>query len=276
MTSPWELVAANGEHSTTIVIAAPYIKEDSLRRLLDISSAVLSLTCVTRWSPSDLRAGVSDASVREVVIERGGTFLLHPTLHAKYYRFNDAVLIGSANLTGPGLGLVTNANLEILSPPSSAFDSMEFERLLLSQSRVVSDSEYEVWKSIPVEPRSPAVVPESLVLAWRPLTRDPEDLWLVYSEEEEHGLPESVLQQAAHDLSAILAPRGLDRGTFSAWVSSALLASPFVSDVSSIPIGAEPTAFIQLGDSWNMTPGEARYAAETVHNWQSYYSLMNS
>ena len=134
MISPWELIASSGDNATTVVIAAPYIKEDSLRRLLDISSTVLSLTCVTRWGPADLRAGVSDASVREVVIDRGGTFLLHPTLHAKYYRFNNTVLIGSANLTGPGLGLATKANLEILSPPSSDFDSMEFERVLLSQS----------------------------------------------------------------------------------------------------------------------------------------------
>lgn len=276
MISPWELIASSGENATTVVIAAPYIKEDSLRRLLDISSTVLSLTCVTRWGPADLRAGVSDASVREVVIDSGGTFLLHPTLHAKYYRFNNAVLIGSANLTGPGLGLATKANLEILSPPSSDFDSMEFERVLLSQSRAVPDSEYEVWKSIPVEPQSPSVVPESLVLAWRPLTRDPEDLWLVYSGEEGNGLPESVLQRVAQDLSSISAPKGLDRATFSAWVSSALLASPFVSDVRLIPVDAEPTAFIQLGESWNMAPGQARYAAETVHNWQSYFSMMNS
>ena len=273
MTSPWDLVRSGAAGATTAVLAAPYIKENTLLRLLNNASRLVSLTCVTRWSPGDISAGVSDAPARELVVGKGGTFLLHPTLHAKYYRFDDMVLIGSANLTNSGLGLASNSNLEILSPPSDDFDSMAFERLLLSQSRVVSDAEYAVWQSIPVKAQSPVVVPESFILSWRPLTRDPGDLWLVYSDETGNSLPESVVQQAAQDLSAILAPEGLERGAFSMWVSSALLASPFVSDVRSIAVDAEPTAFIQLGQSWDMTPGDARYAAETVHNWLSYYSL---
>ncbi len=275
MTSPWELVTSKAVDSTTVVIASPYIKEDSLQRLLDISSQVLSLTCVTRWSPTDLRAGVSDASAREIIVKRGGSFLLHPALHAKYYRFDDEVLIGSANLTGSGLGLVANPNLEILFPPSNAFNLLEFERILLSKSRIVTDSEYERWTSIPVKTQSPVVVPESLILAWRPMTRDPEDLWLVYSEKQEDDLPEEILKKIDYDLSAVLAPPNLDHSTFSAWISSAFLASPFVSDVLNISDDAGPKAFIQLGESWDMSPGDARYAAETVHNWKRYYSIEN-
>ena len=179
------------------MLAAPYIKEDSLRRLLDAAPRLASLTCITRWSPSDLSVGAADAAIRGLVIGRGGSFLLHPTLHAKYYRFDDVVLIGSANITGAGLGLVSNPNLEILSPPSDEFDSVAFERILIAQSRVVSDAEYAVWQSIPVKTQSPVVIPESLALTWRPVTRDPEDLWLVYAGATEPGLSGSVCQQAA-------------------------------------------------------------------------------
>ncbi len=273
MSSPWDLVRYGATDAATAVLAAPYIKENTLLRLLNNASRLISLTCVTRWSPADISAGVSDAPVRELVVGRGGTFLLHPTLHAKYYRFDDVVLIGSANLTDSGLGLASHSNLEILSPPSDDLDSVAFERLLLSQSRPVSDAEYAVWQSIPLKIQAPVVNPESFILSWRPLTRDPGDLWLAYSDEAGSTLPESVVQQAAQDLSTILAPAGLDPGAFSMWVSSALLASPFVSDVRSIAVNAEPTAFIELGQSWDMTPGDARYAAETVHNWLSYYSL---
>ena len=273
MSPPWDLVRSGVADAATAVLAAPYIKEHTLLRVLSQASRMMSLTCVTRWSPGDLSAGVSDASVREHVIGRGGRFLLHPTLHAKYYRFDDVVLIGSANLTQSGLGLTSNPNLEILARPAGDFDRVGFERSLLRQSRVVSDAEYAVWQSIPVREEAPVVVPEPLVLTWRPETRDPEDLWLVYSEGPSAMLPESVLRQAAHDLSRVLAPPGLHQDGFRAWVSSALLASPFVSDVRGIAVDAEPTAFIELGECWSMTPGEARYAAETVHNWLSYGSL---
>ena len=270
MTIPWDLVRSSAVEATTAVVAAPYIKENTLVRLLNSASRLASLTCVTRWSPGDLRAGVSDASVREQVIRRGGTFFLHPTLHAKYYRFDDVVLIGSANLTNPGLGLASKSNLEILTPASDDFDSLAFEQLLLDQSRLVSDAEHAMWQSIPVDVQSPVAVPESPVQTWRPETRDPRDLWLVYSGETAHALPENILQQTATDLSLISAPPGLDHHAFSVWVSAALLASPFVADVRSIPLDSEPRAYIQLGESWEMSPGDARYAAETVHNWLSF------
>ena len=271
MTSPWDLVISHAAGAASVVLAAPYIKEASLRRLLDAAPHIVSLTCVTRWSPSDLAAGASDAAVRGLVVSRGGSFLLYPTLHAKYYRLDDMVLIGSANITDSGLGLAPNSNLEILSPPSDEFDSLAFERALLDQSRVVSDAEYAVWQSIPLVARSHVTLPESLILTWRPVTRDPEDLWLVYAGAAESPLPESIRRQATQDLSTVMAPLGLTRDAFSTWISAALLASAFVSEVRSISADAEPRAFIQLGDSWNMTPGDARYAAETVRNWLAYY-----
>ena len=274
MTSPWDVVISHATDAGHAVLAAPYIKEDSLRRLLEAAPRIVSLTCVTRWSPYDLAAGASDAAVRGLVLNRGGSFLLHPTLHAKYYRFDDVVLIGSANITASGLGLTLNPNLEILSPPSDNFDADAFERFLLGQSRVVSDDEYAVWQSIPIVARSPAAIPESLISTWRPVTRDPKDLWLAYIGATEPALSESVHRQAAQDLSSVMVPSGLSRHAFSAWVSAALLASPFVSDVRSISADAEPQAFIQLGEAWNMTPGDARYAAETVRNWHSYYLAM--
>ena len=214
MTSPWDLVISDADGTTSAVLAAPYIKEASLRRLLDAAPRIVSLTCVTRWSPSDLAAGASDAAVRGLVVSRGGSFLLHPTLHAKYYRLDDVVLIGSANITDAGLGLAPNSNLEILSRPSDEFDSVAFERALLDQSRVVSDAEYAVWKSIPLVARPGVALPESLILTWRPVTRDPKDLWLVYAGGTTPALSESVRQQAVQDLSAVIAPPGLDRDAF--------------------------------------------------------------
>ncbi len=273
MTSPWDLVVSNAQGATNAVLVAPYIKEDCLRQVLGAIPHLDSLTCVTRWSPSDIAAGVSDVSVRSLVLSHGGAFLLHPTLHAKYYRFDRVVLVGSANITLTGLGLASSPNLEILTSPSETFDADAFEARLLGQSRVISDAEYaNVWQTIQVKGRTALTLPESQVLNWRPATRDPNDLWLVYTDDTGVPLLDSVRQQAINDLTAINVPHDLDRHAFSAWVSSALLSSPFVSDVCSISSDEEPSVFIDLGETWGMAPGAARHAAETVRNWLSHYS----
>ncbi len=97
-----------------LVIAAPYIKADALATVLADASPVASLICITRWNPYDIAVGASDTECRTIVTERGGSFRLHPSLHAKYYRIDDTVLIGSANLTSSAMGWSPQSNLEIL------------------------------------------------------------------------------------------------------------------------------------------------------------------
>ena len=58
-----------------------------------------------------------------MVVERGGSFKLHARLHAKYYRFDDRVLVGSANMTASGLGYRHRGNLEILCEPGPTVPS---------------------------------------------------------------------------------------------------------------------------------------------------------
>ena len=253
------------------MLAAPYMKQASIKGILDSAPCIESLTCITRWSPSDFAFGASDAAVRELIVNRGGAFLLHPTLHAKYYRFDDLILIGSANITASGLGLASKSNLEILTSPSVKFNSMAFERVLLSRSRNVTDAEFAVWQTFPILPDQLGAKPEPFVLPWRPLTRDPQDLWLVYTGDTGTTLTASVRQQAKTDLSAVKVPPGMDFSLFASWMTASLLASPFTYEVQSISKDSEPGAFIQLGESWNMSPGDARYAAETVRNWLSFY-----
>ena len=69
--------------------------------------------CFTRWTPLDIQVGASDIACRTLIKNRGGSFRLHNQLHAKYYRVDDYVLIGSANLTQSGLGFSNSPNLEI-------------------------------------------------------------------------------------------------------------------------------------------------------------------
>ena len=118
---PWDLVEAYAVDSQDVFVAAPYIKRETLAPLLDLVNRDAKLVCVSRWRRKEIALGVSDRECRELVVERGGEFRLHQALHAKYYRFGNVVLTGSANLTGAGMGYSPWPNLEILCPPWAGF-----------------------------------------------------------------------------------------------------------------------------------------------------------
>ena len=91
-----------------LLIAAPYLKADALARILAEVSADASLTCITRWQPHDIAAGASDIQCRIIVCDRGGSFRLHPSLHAKFYRADDPNIREQA---GTGLGLAMTSQI---------------------------------------------------------------------------------------------------------------------------------------------------------------------
>ena len=273
MTLPWASLAELVPEASELVLAAPYIKERTLSDLLSLTGGPTSLTCVTRWLPGDIAMGISDVLVRQLILERGGDFRLHPSLHAKYYRCDGYVLIGSANLTEPGMGLGASPNFEILALADRSFDASRFERDLLVQSRPITDAEYEIWASIRVERQKPAIHPEGAALSWRPLTRNPEDVWLVYSGNNHGVVSPPVRESAGFDLDGLMIPPELDRDGFAVWVSAVLLSSPFVCYVRSLAEGQDGEEFIRVSDDWRMAPADARYAAETARSWLAHFGL---
>ena len=175
MIAPWDTLMRSCRGSRHAMIAAPYMKEDALSRLLEALAPDATLVCVTRWKPDDLLVGASDVACRTLVLQRGGSFLLHPRLHAKFYRFDSQVLIGSANLTSAGMGYRSPANLEILCAPEASYDAEAFERELIRGSHAVSDDEFEGWSAIAQLPRpgTGSIAPPELLTEWRPATPQP-------------------------------------------------------------------------------------------------------
>ena len=274
MTSPWERLVALTWGATEAVIAAPYIKEHSLRRLLEQLTQLEQFICVTRWQARDIATGVSDTAVRGLVRSFGGTFRLHPGLHAKYYRFDDEVLVGSANLTDAGLGVGRIRNFEILARPGGGFDSVAFEQQLMAGSREIDDGEFAAWDAIAVIETDVRAGPDSGMLDWYPVTRDPMDLWQFYFGNREL-LSSERKRSAEADLLVLGAPEDLDPHGLRNWVMAGLLSSSFVADVRRISSADEPQAFLQLGDDWGFEPGAARYAAETVRTWLAYFQAFS-
>lgn len=256
-----------------LVIAAPYIKSDALNRILADVSPTACLTCVTRWTPHDLTAGASDTECRTIITERGGLFRLHPALHAKYYRSDDEILIGSANLTFTALGWSSFSNREILCRPGDDFDASAFEKNLLDESREISDDEYDRWNSITqvraLNYRAPAE-DQRLLDGWRPVTRDPRNLELAF-----HGQINDIAssdEQLAvkRDLQSLAIPPGFSNEQVRLWVSTCFLAAPFTNSVIKLQ-GIDATDRVRiLADTHGLSLTDARREMQTVENWLAY------
>ena len=256
-----------------VVIAAPYIKANALSRVLANVSAGISPVCVTRWQVQDIAMGASDVECRTIVNEFGGVFKLHPTLHAKYYRADEKVLVGSANLTYSALGWSAEPNLEILSTAGADFDANAFEQQLLDDSREISNKEFARWQSIESIGFQDALLSASKSShfdKWCPLTRNPENFLLAYK-----GLIDDVAstdeQQAAlQDLDALQVPVDLTDEQVENWVSRCLLASQFVQAVLQMQNVDVIAATNSLANTYNLNVTDARRSIETVQIWHRF------
>lgn len=265
---PWDALERLARGADEAVLVAPYIKADTLRRVLAFTSEKAQLTCVTRWQRADISAGVSDVACRTLIVDRGGRFLLNQRLHAKYYRFEKSVLIGSANLTASGMGYGASSNLEILYEPGFGFDSDAFEETLLEGARDVTDSEFERWKNLERIPVAVTVVTQSEDPSeWMPMTREPVHVWLVYRGDVAAVVSHDERLRAARDLRVLSLPPNLDRPGFDAIVGAELLSSAAIADVMRTDGLSDEIAWTQLADKWRTTRREAQRFRETAWNW---------
>ena len=262
-----------------LVIAAPYIKVGALTMALANVSSTASLICVTRWNPHDLAVGASDAECRTIVTERGGSFRLHPSLHAKYYRIDDAVLVGSANLTNSAMGWSSQSNLEILCRPGNDFDGDAFEKSLLGDARVISDDEFERWESITriTTHKQPTInADQPLLDTWRPATRAPANLELAYQGRIDDVASSDEQLAARSDIQTLMIPPDLSIEQVRMWASTCLLAAPFTNGVIQLQGMDSPERSRILAETYGLGITEARRDMETVENWIAFFIPENS
>ena len=259
-----------------LVIAAPYIKMDALNTVLKDARSIISLVCVTRWRPEDLIVGASDTGCRTLVTKQKGSFRLHPSLHAKYYRIDEVVLVGSANLTSSAMGWTLQPNLEILCRVDDDFDAHRFERELLRDSREISDAEFARWEAlVEMDERSNSAISgaQPLLDAWRPATRDPGNLELAYQGRESEIASFDEQRAARRDIQVLSIPPGLTNDAVRAWISTCLLAAPFANSVIRLDDSDTQNAVGLLAETYGLGATEARRGMETVQNWLSFLAL---
>lgn len=266
------LVEIISRASRECVFVAPYIKEKTLHRLLDACRAELPVRVVTRWRLDELALGVSDIGVWLQLAERPNAQLwLSPTLHAKYYRADETVSVGSANLTDAALGWSANSNLEILVGIQDRDTLSGFELQLFATSMRVDEHIYERFAEAlakfpePVHQPIPDISLGDIggtFTEWRPSLRHPEDLYRFYSGDVEE-LTYAARAAASVDLAALQPPPGLVEESFKHWISLQLIQHPDLQAVREFVTHSR-----RFGEMRSLFAG--RGAVDSARAWQTW------
>ena len=239
-----ELIRAANDR---VVIAAPYIKSPTLRRLLDaVPETVSECICVTRWLPEDIASGVCDLEILDDLAQaRGGRLLVHPHLHAKYYSNGRQSLVGSANLTARGLGWHTPSNVELLVALPAEFAGLaEWEEALIS-SAVPAAPELQERLRVQAEklneeqvihhvPEVEGGIEEVNTVLWIPQCPTPERLWQVYCGNGADTMVSSAFEAAKTDIAALSLPPGLTQELFNAYMRGILKQMPLLIHIDKL------------------------------------------
>lgn len=213
-----------------VLLVAPYIKRGALTRILDRCPSAAAIRVVTRWRIDEIALGVSDLEVWPLLRERGNAEIwLQPTLHAKYYRADDRIALGSANLTDAALGWSKSPNLEILEDMGEAYlGRAAFEASLYRNATRVDELLYRSFEVALATFPKPKITPcptveyETTFVDWRPVLRFPADLFAYYSGDRDL-LTSAAREVAAGELLALQPPPALSEEAFNSWVRLAIL-----------------------------------------------------
>ena len=222
-----ELVDLFSGAQSEATIIAPFIKAGVVKRLIQNLAPGVVLSCITRWHPHEIKSGVSDLEVWDVLqVHQPSSLSLIPTLHAKFYRADDRYALGSANLTNAALGWSARPNIELLI--SGEVDQLlwDWESSLVSQATRVDESLVKFFARLVDDlPNDDYIFMESYldagsygnneydtsghdIISWLPITRYPEHLYKVYIGDTE-GLSAGARESAMHDLLVLALPKRL-------------------------------------------------------------------
>lgn len=131
-----------------VFIAAPYVKMGIVKKLNFPEELAVKVTFVCRWKLDDVLTGATDIGVYPLLRDQGIRVLLHPNLHAKYYRSDNRILMGSANLTSNGLLNDETSSLEALTFLLQNSATVNFESKLIQESVELDDELFSEYLAI--------------------------------------------------------------------------------------------------------------------------------
>ena len=168
-----------------IFIAAPYVKVCIVKKLNFPEELATKVTFVCRWKLDDVLTGSTDIGVYPVLRDQGIRVLLHPNLHAKYYRSDSRILLGSANLTSNGLMNDDTSSLEALTFLLKNQATVNFESKLIRESVEVDDALYSEYLAI-LNAQTISEQFSEINFYWPTFTSF-EEAWSLYSQDHSSG-----------------------------------------------------------------------------------------
>jgi len=97
----------------SLLLSSAFIKLKALEELSEKINSNVEVSIVSRWKKQDILVGASDVEVYEYCRDRGWRFGVDQNFHGKLYLIDELqIFLGSANLTGNGLGFNSSPNYE--------------------------------------------------------------------------------------------------------------------------------------------------------------------
>ena len=279
-----ELIELLSGARSEATIVAPFMKAPVVKRLMQNLAPGVVVSCITRWHPHEIKYGVSDLEVWDVLrAHQPSSLSLIPTLHAKFYRADDRYAIGSANLTNAALGWSAQPNVELLISGEVDQVLRDWESFLLSQATRVDESLVRFFERLVDHlPNDDFVLTEHYpgtessleeeydtpnleVHSWLPMTRYPEQLYKVYLGHTEE-LSAGARESAKSDLLALAVPKGLGADGFEVSVAAILLQMPVVHQIDQFL--AQPRSFGAVRDFLGALPEYPQHRDPST-DWQT-------
>ena len=127
-----------------LIVICPYIKLDALKALLSHVPKSVDITVIVRWRISDLVSGSSDLEIYKELISAGHKLRIHHDIHLKVLiKDKTSLLLGSANITNPGMGLGKKFNIEAITILDVEINELETFLKILKASVFVDEELYK-------------------------------------------------------------------------------------------------------------------------------------
>lgn len=124
-----------------LIILCPFIKKSALETVLGELSENIKLTVVVRWRIEDIVFGSSDLEIYPLLKKLNHKLYINRDIHLKVLvKDKKEIFLGSANITGSGLGLIKNPNIEAVSISDLEEGSL-YEIFKILKSSVIVDDE---------------------------------------------------------------------------------------------------------------------------------------
>ena len=272
----------------TVTIVSPFIKRTALERACAEVDPCRTVGIFTRWLPIEVALGVSDLSVYDWAMDRGNTeiFLLRE-LHAKAYITGERAVVGSANLTGRGMGWVPNCNLELLvevprqTPEVAALMDLLLTRAMPATSTIrktIAEAAERIGDQVPLNQLTADADLSTdddntrlgLGPAWTPKTAEPRRLFDAYAPAGGMSILKSTQEDAEQDLAFLQVPSGYDRQRFIGHIRAVLMQSAVFRVVdSALAEGEDPGSALE--EHLGFSDEEAERAWTIVADWLLYF-----